>query len=92
MSKTQQTQKKVQHRNDNAVARTPAGTAATPNIPPPPRNGEGKDRTRDDRSAAAPADPHHLHRMILEAHRQADLQEVAEEEAEAVPWDSPAGS
>ena len=27
-----------------------------------------------------------------EAHRQADLQEVAEEEAEAVPWDSPAGS
>ncbi len=27
-----------------------------------------------------------------EAHRQADLQEVAEKEAEAVPWDSPAGS
>ncbi len=27
-----------------------------------------------------------------EAHRQADLQEVAEKEAEAVPWDPPAGS
>ena len=26
-----------------------------------------------------------------EAHRQADLQEVAEKEAEAVPWDPPAG-
>jgi hypothetical protein len=27
-----------------------------------------------------------------EAHRQADLYEVAEKEAEAVPWDRPAGS
>jgi len=27
-----------------------------------------------------------------EAHRQADLLEVAEKEAEAVPWDPPAGS
>ena len=27
-----------------------------------------------------------------EAHRQADLEEVAEKEAEAVPWDRPAGS
>ncbi len=27
-----------------------------------------------------------------EAHRQADLQEVAEKEAEAVPWDPPADS
>jgi hypothetical protein len=26
-----------------------------------------------------------------EAHRQADLEEVAEKEAEAVPWDRPAG-
>ena len=26
------------------------------------------------------------------AHRQADLEEVAEKEAEAVPWDRPAGS
>ncbi len=27
-----------------------------------------------------------------EAHRQADLEEVAEKEAEAVPWDRPASS
>ena len=27
-----------------------------------------------------------------ETHRQADLEEVAEKEAEAVPWDRPAGS
>ena len=27
-----------------------------------------------------------------EAHRQADLEEVAEKEAEAVPWGRPAGS
>ncbi len=27
-----------------------------------------------------------------EAHRRADLEEVAEKEAEAVPWDRPAGS
>ena len=27
-----------------------------------------------------------------EAHRHADLEEVAEKEAEAVPWDRPAGS
>ncbi len=27
-----------------------------------------------------------------EAHRQADLEEVAEKEAEAVPWDRPADS
>ena len=27
-----------------------------------------------------------------EAHRQSDLEEVAEKEAEAVPWDRPAGS
>jgi hypothetical protein len=27
-----------------------------------------------------------------EAHRQADLEEVAEKEAEAVPWTRPAGS
>ena len=27
-----------------------------------------------------------------EAHRQADLEEVAEKKAEAVPWDRPAGS
>ena len=27
-----------------------------------------------------------------EAHRQADLEEVAEKEAEAVPWDRPTGS
>ena len=26
-----------------------------------------------------------------QAHRQADLEEVAEKEAEAVPWDRPAG-
>jgi hypothetical protein len=71
MTKMEEARKKAQRVSVREMAHA-AAARATKTSPPPRTRGTSADGTADSPPGSTPADPHRLHRMILEAHQQAE--------------------
>ena len=74
MAKLREAHKKAQQVTSRKTARGAPGASARAMKTPHLTHGTSKDGIPDGSSSTVSADPHQLHRMILEAHRQAEDQ------------------